>query len=342
MRLEPAVVKQKLSEQIAAISQPEFAHQYVYELLPEYCSLVKPTLIDDIYLCTVQNDGTGAATIEYTVRASTKLFAKLYMDDSGAHAFSVLRKLWEDRFGSLYPYQVPEPLCFLPEHNLLLMREARGECLASCLNQDMSRASEGMKRAAKWLLDLHSSSVRVGEPDKPWYVFLKLADRLSKAVASHPEELRRLLAMLDQLRELETCRSERTLVQIHGQFRPIHVFLDNEVVTVIDLDRSHPADPAIDLAEFVHRLRSTIYRADGAIDQANYLTKTFLEEYAEQSPYRLDGLAFFWGYHVLVSLCRHVKHLCADDPQWERTINFYLSEFEVAMSNNRFPRARAL
>lgn len=336
MRLEPAKVKHELGEQIAAISQPEFAQQYVYELLPEYVRLAKPTLIDDIHLSTVQNDGTGAATVEYTVRASTKLFAKLYVDDSGVHAFNVLRKLWDDRFGPLFPYQVPEPLCFLPEHNLLLMREARGECLAGCLNQDMSKAADGIKRAARWLLDLHSSSVRVGEPDKPWYVFLKLADRLSKAVASHSEELRRLLTMLDQLRELETSRSERELVQIHGQFRPIHVFLNNEVVTVIDLDRSHPADPTIDLAEFVHRLRSTIYRADGPMDQANYLTKIFLEEYAEQSPYRLDGLASFWGYHVLVSLCRHMKHLRADDPQWERTVNFYTSEFEVAMSSGRF------
>lgn len=336
MRLEPQKVKYELNQQIAEISRPKFLQEYVYGLLPEFAKIATPAPGDDINLSTVQNDGTGAATVEYRVGESTRLFAKLYVDDSGAHAYNVLRQLWEDGFNQGQQYQVPEPLCFLPECNLMLLREARGECLASYLNQDISRAIDGMKKAARWLLSLHGFAGRVGTVDQPWYVFLKLADRLSKTAASHPEELKRLLTMLDKLRELADRLDGREMVQIHGQFRPIHVFLHDDTVTVIDLDRSHPADPAIDVAEFIHRLRSTIHREDGPTGRANELTKTFLNEYLVQSPYQLEGLPFYGGFHVLVSLCRHIKRMQTDDPKWEQVINFYSNEFELAISNDYF------
>ena len=115
-------------------------------------------------------------------------------------------------------YQVPEPLCFVVEYQLLLMREARGETLASYLNQDHCKAATGVRKAARWLLQLHSSPLRVGKVDQPWYMFLKLSDRLAKAVASHPQELKRLTAMLVQLGERTERREEGEAVQGHGQF----------------------------------------------------------------------------------------------------------------------------
>ena len=38
------------------------------------------------------------------------------------------------------------------------------------------------------------------------------------------------------------------------------------------------------------------------------------------------------GFHILVSLCRHLKQLQADDPAWGPTMDFYTGEFEAAMS----------
>ena len=101
---------------------------------------------------------------------------------------------------------------------------------------------------------------------------------------------------------------------------------------MIDVDRSVPLDPAKDLAEFVHRLRSTILRGSGSMKQANLLTRTFLDEYAAQKPARLGTLSFYHGFHILVSLCRHMKQLKANDPAWGPTIDFYVGEFEAAMS----------
>jgi hypothetical protein len=318
-----------LAARIAEISRPGFIQRCAASLLPE-SSGASPDP-DNVQAFVIQNDGTGPATVEFRMTNSTRLFAKLYTDESGGHAYDVLRHLWHGGFDRRQRYQVPEPLCFVGEYQLLLMREAPGQPLAADLNQD-GKALRGVREAARWLRQLHSSPIRVGKVDQPWYMFLKLSDRLAKAAASHPQELKRLTAMLVQLGEFAEGRAEGEIVQGHGQFRPIHVFLSGETVTVIDVDRSVPSDPAKDLAEFIHRLRSTILRDAGAMEQANLLTSAFLEEYVAQKPSRLGTLPFYWGFHVLVSLCRHMKQLQADDPAWGPTMDLYTGEFEAAMS----------
>jgi hypothetical protein len=322
--------REEFGERIAAVSRWDFIQQYVRRALSE-ASGPSPDA-DGFQAFTVQNDGTGPATVEYQIAGCTRLFAKLYADESGAHAYEVLSNLWHRGFDTGHRYQVPEPLSFVAEYKLLLMREARGEALASYLNRDGGEAVNGVTEAARWLLQLHRTPVRVGKADQPWYMFLKLSDRLAKATASHPQELKRLTAMLVQLGELAERREAGEVVQGHGQFRPIHVFLSAEATTVIDVDRSVPLDPARDLAEFVHRLRSTILRSSGSLPRANLLTRTFLNEYAAQEPSRLSTLPFYQGFHILVSLCRHMKQLRADDPGWRPTLDCYVGEFEAAMS----------
>lgn len=330
MSMQQAMRKEVLGERIAAISRKAFIQHYVCRVMPE--SQGPSPDSGDFLALIIQNDGTGPATVEFKIAGSTRLFAKLYMDESGAHAYEVLHNLWHGGFDRNQGYQVPEPLCFVAEYQLLLMREACGETLASYLSQDGGKALSGVQEAARWLHQLHSSPIRVGKVDQPWYMFLKLSDRLAKAAASHPQELKNLTAMVVRLGEFVERREEGEVAQGHGQFRPIHVFLSGETTTVIDVDRSVPADPARDLAEFIHRLRSTILRDAGAMKQANLLTSAFLDEYAAHKPSRLGTLSFYWGFHILVSLCRHLKQLQADDPAWGPTMDFYTGEFEAAMS----------
>jgi hypothetical protein len=329
MSTQQAKRKEVLGERIAAISRRDFIQHHVCRILPG--SQGASPDAGDFQALVIQNDGTGPATVQFTLAGSTRVFAKLYPDASGAHAYEVLHNLWHGGFDRGQGYQVPEPLCFVPEYQVLLMREARGETLASYLSQDGGKALSGVKEAARWLHQLHSSPIRVGKVDQPWYMFLKLSDRLAKAAASHPRELKSLTAMLVRLGEFAERREEGEVVQGHGQFRPIHVFLSGETTTVIDVDRSVPADPARDLAEFIHRLRSSIVRDAGAVEQADLLTNAFLDEYAAHKPSRLGTLSFYWGFHVLVSMCRHLKQLRADDPAWGPTTEFYTGEFEAAM-----------
>ena len=279
----------------------------------------------------IQNDGTGPATVEYRLGATRQLIAKLFQDASGLHSYRVLRRLWQGGFDK-DRYQVPQPYSFLDEENLMLMAVARGDCLAAFLSVDSSRARAGVEAAARWLLRLHRSSIRMGRTEQPWYMFLKMADRLSKASEAHPGMMKFLTEKVDRFAEALASRSEVDLVQTHGQFRPIHVFLDGDTVTVIDVDRSGPADPARDVAEFVHRMRSTFRRESGDREQAAVLTRAFLREYSSGNPEGLRNLPFYLSFHVLVSLCRHMKRLPADDPGWDEMVGHYCEELKCALS----------
>src|SRR5262249_22515885 len=155
--------KQELARRIEEISQPEFIRCHIYESLPEYrgkgCS---PATCRPL---VVQNDGTGAATVEYQLESQCNVFAKLYTDDSGRHTYDVLRALWSNGFGRDNRYRVAEALAFFPQHNLLLVRGAQGTAVADARKEPELAA--GAREAARWLILLHRSTIRLGEVRYP-------------------------------------------------------------------------------------------------------------------------------------------------------------------------------
>ena len=103
---------------------------------------------------------------------------------------------------------------------------------------------------------------------------------------------------------------------------------------MIDLDRSAPGDPARDLAEFVHRMRSTMRREDVDVTEADMLTRAFLRTYAAENPEGVKNVPFRMGFLVLVSMCRHIKRMHKLDPaEAKATLEYYDAEFEEAVSN---------
>ena len=120
------------------------------------------------------------------------------------------------------------------------------------------------------------------------------------------------------------------LVQTHGQYRPIHVFISDSSVAVIDLDRSRPCDSSRDVAEFVHRLRVMMYRDQGTVERAEAPTRALLETYASEIPDRsyLTNLRFHWSRYVFHSLSKELKDSESTDLETDPSVAFYRSEFE--------------
>lgn len=324
--------RDELAQRIDEISQPDFIRRYIYGSLPEYRH--GGGAPEEYRISVVQNDGTGAATVEYETKDSIKVFAKLYASDGtgaahGAHSYSVLRELWSDGLGAHSRYRVSEPLGFFPDYNMLLIRGAEGALVAAA-ETDQALAA-GSREAARWLVQMHRSSPRVGPTRYPWEVYHKLMHRLAKAAATHPNQVDELLELSDRF-EQSAQNVKLHFVQAHGQFRHIHVFVSDEAVTVIDLDRSRPSDPAQDLGEYVHRMRTKKYKASAGASRAEEATAAFLEEYGKELPENLVNLSFYWGYHTLVSLWRYMKASTPAEAKWDEMIAFYLSEFETAVS----------
>jgi hypothetical protein len=287
----------------------------------------------------VQLDGTGAATIEITYGSQPKVFAKLYPDASGPLIYEKLKSFRACGFGSSDYYQAVEPLGFIPAYSMLLTRAAEGLPVSAHIGGDKEALLAGVQEAGIWLARLHSTPLRIGSPRTllDSGELLPLARRLAKTLCRRPQFLGLTLEMIQALEDLAGDTAEGLLVQSHGQYRPIHVFIGASAVTVIDLDRSRPCDPARDVAEFLHRLRMTTFWHTGSVKPADAPTAAFLAAYssAVADGVYLANLRFHWARYIFHSFNHKLKDTDSDDLEVDAIVRFYRSEFEHAI-NGRF------
>ncbi|MDQ4130008.1 MAG: aminoglycoside phosphotransferase family protein [Actinomycetota bacterium] len=266
-------------------------------------------------------------TIEWIPAQGPSLVVKLYPDPGeGAASYRILVALWRHGFGPTSPYRVPEPRRWSATHSAIVMGRAPGRCLADHTTEEAGWL-EGMRAAARWLGRLHASTLRVGPLDERARASQRLHRRLSKAVERQSQLAGLLAARMDELaRRAPPLGASRC--QTHGRFHPGHVFVAPELVTVIDLDRAAPADPAKDVAEFVHRTRAEVFKRGCFPQVAEEATLAFLDEYLRCGPAPLYGLAYFWSESLLATLLHAVRKRHLDEDRWRARIAFYLEEFD--------------
>jgi hypothetical protein len=318
-------IKQELTRRVEQVTQRPFLESRIRP-----CLGAGPGLNGDWKTRIVQLDSTGAATVEIK-NGPYAVFAKLYPNDQGPAIYEKLKTMRATGFGPKDRYQAVEPLDFIPEYAMILTRGAQGPAVSTHIGVDDSALLNGVRESASWLARLHSSPLQIGSPHTLLVSgeLLSLARRLSKVMTQRPDHLDLALDMIRTLEGMAEETHEGTLVQSHGQYRPIHVFIGDSAVTVIDLDRSRPSDPARDVAEFVHRLRMTTFGQSGSADRAEAPTRAFLETYAaEAKPSFLANLPFHWARYIFHSLNNKLKGTNKGDPETEATVAFYRSEFD--------------
>jgi hypothetical protein len=331
-------VKLELSRRVEAVRRPEFLDARVRPLLgADGRAGAWETRV-------VQLDGTGAATLEITLDRSQRVFAKLYPDDSGAHVYEKLKALRAAGFGAGERYQAVEPLGFLRECGMLLARAAEGPAVSTFIGTQPEALRAGSREAGAWLAKLHTSPLRIGAPRSllDSGELLSLARRLAKTIRRQPRFLDLALEIIGVVEALAAETHEGVWVQSHGQYRPIHVFVGDAAITVIDLDRSRPCDPARDVAEFLHRLRMTHFWQTGSVAPAETATEEFLATYrkATGQPAYLANLRFHWARYIFHSLNRKLKGMDDNDAEADQTVAFYRSELERVVSGRLAALAR--
>jgi hypothetical protein len=329
-----AAIKAALNERIAEITSPDFVAEHISRHVSS---------ANGVQHRVVENNGLGAATIEFRYSDGQAVFAKLYPegDPLGPYSYEKLVSLREAGLGDGSGYQVVEPLGWYDERNLMLTRGATGQVVASLLGGENGTLSDASRAAARWLAHLHKLPVRIGRP-KPMIEASELfpmARRLAKVAAQNPTMVKPLLERMKQLERLSEETIDGVVAHTHGQFRPIHVFLDGDLVTVIDIDRGGPGDPARDAAEFVHRLRTMTFARTGQVATADEPTAAFVDEYRANVPADFShNLAFHWGRFVLHSLHNQLKDKDSDNAaEVEARLPFYQAEFEGILAG-RFLR----
>jgi Ser/Thr protein kinase RdoA (MazF antagonist) len=153
---------------------------------------------------------------------------------------------------------------------------------------------------------------------------------MAKAAATHPEQASQLLDLLQSIRKLAPSETaEPLLTPTHGQYTPANVFLQANEVTVIDLDRICLSDPAKDVAMFVHRVKSMLYKkASGDTVKSEYLSNIFVREYQSRAEGNLANLAYYRALYLLKGFAKFAKDYAPADPARRPLEEFYLGEFE--------------
>lgn len=283
----------------------------------------------------VQNTGTGRLTLRYDFASGQTLYAKLYTDELGPYSHNVMKAIWDGGFNDRSRFQVSEPLAFLPEYNFVLMRGVTGEPLVNALNgSDQNALVEGSREAARWLAAFHRSSLRVGEPEADWdsLKIFRLCVRLTKATGARPDQRDGLLDLMHQLKaHVKNLPHNRPVTQTHGRYHHDHVYIDGNQISVIDLDRSRPADPAKDVAEFLRVMRMKAFRTHPDMTRADEASMAFLNEYLSHFPEVAPSVPYYWSAFLWLSLFGFVKKLGAEDPRSNAVIDFHLREMERAM-----------
>jgi aminoglycoside phosphotransferase (APT) family kinase protein len=292
----------------------------------------------------VRAKGTGRITLRYDFSNNSTIYAKAYTDALGAHSYMALRSLWMDGFGKNAALRVPEPLGFIADENFLLMRRAEGNPLTQLLFEDTPRVlmiKTAARAAAQWLARLHASRMPFLqiEPACERIKLFKLSDMLAKAAAAYPSQASLLLQLLQEIRGLAPRQNSTILVPTHGQYTPANIFLQAGRVSVIDLDRICLSDPAKDVAMFVHRVRSLLFKDADDTTTAELIVGEFLSEYRRRAPGNLLNLPYYRALYALKGFAKIAKDRGPNDPMRKPLEFFYLSTLEGCFGGQRNPLA---
>lgn len=270
------------------------------------------------------------AVAEYTFVGPVRIIAKLYPEvTEGRVAYEILQSFWRQGFGPGSPYRVTEPIAYLPEPQVLVMRGALGDALPMQEAQGREALRNGLRRAARWLSALHAWPLQLGPGEDVLYGAFRLTRRVTEAALCRPDIEEVLRRATEELAARgEAVGGRRTQVPTHGRYHPKNVFLAPSCVTAVNLDRAALADPMKDVGEFVHRLRWDGARAGQSSDALEESTETFLSEYAWCSPADLSSLSYHWSYSVLWTMLGVACSRRIDGQAWEKQSDFLTAEFE--------------
>jgi hypothetical protein len=279
---------------------------------------------DDLEADIKTHRARGQRTVlEYRFDNDLRLFAKRYPERRDVLAsYEVLRALWERGFGPGSRHRVAEPLGCFADWGVLLMRAAPGHRL-SALAERPEPWEEGLRAAAGWLAQLHASSVSLGPRGDLAQGVFRLARRAARASAHHPELEGLLVRLIEELAVRAGNVGSGSEAQTHGRYHAGHVFVAPETVTVIDLDRVARGDPAIDVGEFLHRVRMPGMRARLGHDLAERAPGVFLDGYNAHAHGVPGSLLYYWSYSILSTLFRLLE---LDHEKWEKRLETYRAE----------------
>jgi hypothetical protein len=311
-------------------TDPRFIADHLLCLLPE---LAHRPVATRFSAAIVRARLTDRMTIRYQPDGGRALYAKAYYDgDFGCLVYRWQRYLWDNGFGPGSKEQVPEPLGYVAQGKMLLMRAASGLPVSDLiLGGSLEQAKRLMRMSALWLAKFHKARVPDLPSESPCerMEILKTAGLLAKVAAACPERTSQLIDLVHQWKEVSFVTNfSPKLVTMHGQFRPAHVFVQREAVVAIDLDKLTSSDPAKDVARFAHSMTKTCMELVGDLSRTAALAEEFISAYDMYVPGNLANLRYYMALYSLKQLGKVWKNKKPGDANRAALGQMHLAGFQ--------------
>jgi hypothetical protein len=258
---------------------------------------------------------------------------KTYHRDKGQRAYAAMRALWESPLATGNEVTLAEPLAFLPDLNVLVQGPIREEQTLQDLIETALRTGTPEVRAeldaylhktAAGLAALHQGEVPA-DTSRAWEderdEVQAVADRVGLAL---PEMAGVLAPLLARLEARAAAHPADPPGPAHGTFRPAQVLLNHGQIGFIDFDSFCRAEPALDVALFVEKIKDLGLSVsqgdeedsdedDEALDPALYpdrmaqiesICATFLDAYTTHLPISRERIVL-WETLYLLTLVLH-------------------------------------
>jgi hypothetical protein len=256
--------------------------------------------------------------------------AKTYQGNKGQNAYDGMRALWDSALAGNSAVTIAEPLAFVPELNVLVqgpireeqtLKELIGSALRAGTPEALAELDDYMRQTAFALALLHQTKIGIGEL-RTWEGELddvrQVHDRLEAVV---PELIGAATPLLTRLEAIAAENPADPPVPTHGTFRPAQVLLNKGKIGFIDFDGFCQAEPALDLALFLGKIRDIGLSAsqededeDGVaiereallprLAETETICETFLAEYEKHMPVSRQRI-MLWETLDLLTLVLH-------------------------------------
>ena len=131
----------------------------------------------------------------------------------------------------------------------------------------------------------HSSHLRGGEVRSITQDLAKLRKRLARLRLVAPWLAERIDGLLGRVESRASRFTAPTPTLIHGDFKPSQILIEGGRVGIVDLDKTGPGDPAIDVGNLMAQLRGASLTTRQS--HLHHLAPYFLAEYQKYSPTKI-------------------------------------------------------
>jgi aminoglycoside phosphotransferase (APT) family kinase protein len=258
---------------------------------------------------------------------SRRLIGRVSAREKSKGAYEILRKLRDAGMQPPSPFCVVEPIVFLPERNLLLQEKAAGQQLFEKIKEETATDRDA-ERAAEWLVGLQGLNVPNLVPGSCGD-FERTRKELPDAL---PNSARRIIQILNFLSRRFTAAFPAA--PSHGDYHPMNIYLDDERVTVIDVDTFAAREPMFDVGYFLAQSAVMGYHASGSFSPTENLRGVFLDTCERLAPNRFHRERI--RVHVAFAFLRSLHYdFCILRSYPQEVVDPFLSAAERALSGAR-------